>query len=108
MSKVFVVTNQHGHFLDKHREWVDGREPRLLFRSPHKDEAINLVFEVSAKDIYMRAEALQTDLNDKGQPIVEVTTEIPTAAEIEAAEAADSEPEPVAEPPEEESTLATH
>ena len=75
MSKVFVITNQHGHFIDKHRQWVDGRDTRVLFRSPHKDEAINLVFELSSKDIYLRAEAISVDLDDKSQPVVEVTAE---------------------------------
>ncbi len=85
-SNVFVVTNQNGHFLNKHREWVDGREPRLLFRSPHKDEAINLVFEMSSKDIDLRAEAVNVPLNEHNQPQVEVTNPIE-----------DPEPEPEAE-----------
>lgn len=80
MSKVFVVTNQHGHFLDKHRDWVDGRDPKVLFRSRHKDEAVNMVFEMSSKDIYLRAEAIAVEPDDKGQPIVEVTTELPPKA----------------------------
>lgn len=80
MSKVFVVTNQHGHFLNKHREWVDGRDPKLLFRSTHKDEAINLVFEMSTRDIYLRAEAIQVELDKRDQPVVEVTTELPPDA----------------------------
>lgn len=77
MSTVFVVTNQHGHFINKHKEWVDGRDPKLLFRTPHKDEAINLVFELSSKDIYLRAEAISVELDDNKQPIVEVTAEMP-------------------------------
>ena len=82
MNKVFVILNQHGHFINKHKEWVDGREPKLLFRSPHKDEAINLVFELSSKDITLRAEAISVELDDNKQPIVEVTNIIiPPAAE---------------------------
>ncbi|MEE8059395.1 MAG: hypothetical protein V3T17_16395 [Pseudomonadales bacterium] len=77
MSKVFVVTNQHGLFASKQKEWVDGREPKSLFRSPHKDEAINLVFEFSTKDIYLRAEATSVKLDDKKQPVVKVTAELP-------------------------------
>lgn len=88
MSKVYVVTNQHGHFINKHREWVDGRDPKLLFRSKHKDEAINLVFELSSKDISLRAEAIATELDDRDQPSVEVTSFIPTAKELEAENAA--------------------
>lgn len=77
MSQVFVVVNQHGLFANKHKEWVDGREPKQLFHSPHKDEAINLVFELSSKDIYVRAEAISVELNEKKQPIVHVTAPLP-------------------------------
>ncbi|MCR8921448.1 hypothetical protein NO559_01610 [Dasania sp. GY-MA-18] len=79
MSEVYVVTNQDGYFASKHKEWLDGREPKQLFRSPHKDEAINMVFELSAKDIKVRASTLLVELNEKGLPIVEVT--VPLVAE---------------------------
>ena len=87
MSEVFVVKNQEGYFASKQKEWLDGREPRQLFRSPHKDEAINLVFEMSAKDIRVRAETIAVELDDKKFPIVEVTVPlIEKDPEIEIAE----------------------
>lgn len=58
MSNVFVVRNQDGYFATKQKEWACGRDPKILFRSPHRDEAINIVFELSSKDIYLRAEAI--------------------------------------------------
>jgi len=73
MSTVFVVKNQEGYFATKQKEWECGREPKLLFRTPHKDEALNMVFELSSKDIYLRAEAISVELDDKKLPIVEVT-----------------------------------
>lgn len=73
MKQVYVVRNQEGYFATRKKEWECGREPKLLFRSEHKDEAINLVFELSSKDIYLRAEAIAVDLNDDKQPVVEVT-----------------------------------
>lgn len=88
MSESYIVKNQQGYFASKHKEWLDGREPRLLFRSPHKDEAINLVFEMSAKDINVRAEAISCELDDKKNPIVEVIVplvEEPCTPETEAA-----------------------
>jgi hypothetical protein len=83
MSHVFVVVNQQGLFANKHKEWVDGRDAKQLFRSLHKDEALNLVFELSSKDIYLRAEAISVELNDKKQPQVEVTAELVTKEEAE-------------------------
>ena len=76
MSKCFVVKNHHGLYLNKQKEWVDGRENQQLFRSPHKDEAINMVFEMSSKDIYLRAEAISCEMNEKRNPIVEICTDL--------------------------------
>ena len=73
MSEVYIVSNQDGYFASKKKEWLDGREPRLLFRSPHKDEAVNIVFELSSKDITVRAAAITTKLDGHKNPIVEVT-----------------------------------
>lgn len=105
MSKVFVVVNQKGLFANKHKEWTDGREPKLLFRSPHKDEAINLVFELSSKDIDLRAEAIEVDLNEKKQPVVEVTAELPV--NDESIEDAPSVAEGPTKTPETQATIET-
>lgn len=107
MSHVFVVVNQQGLFANKHKEWVDGRDPKQLFRSPHKDEALNLVFELSSKDIYLRAEAISVELDDKKLPVVEVTAEIPTAAEAELLDS-DSDAQTVAESAEQPMSEASH
>lgn len=87
MSQVFVIRNQVGLYLSKQREWVSGHDPQQLYRSAHKDEAINTVFEVTAKDLYLRAAPLECDLNDKGQPVVEPGDRaLVQAPEVEAAE----------------------
>ena len=70
MSHIFVVKNQLGLYLNKQQEWVDGSDSQCLFRTAHKDEAINTVFEVSSRDIYLRAEAFACAIDDKGNPIV--------------------------------------
>lgn len=73
MSSVFVVKNQAGYFATKQKEWECGRDPKLLFRTVHKDEAINMVFELSSKDINLRAEVIAVDQDDKKHPVVEVS-----------------------------------
>ena len=70
MSSVFVIRNQNGHYLGKQQQWLDGRDRRLLYRTPHRDEAVNVVFELSSKDIYLRAEPLLCEL-DNSHPVVE-------------------------------------
>ncbi|MFI2811228.1 MULTISPECIES: hypothetical protein [Microbulbifer] len=70
MSHVYVLTNQHQRFLSKSNEWIDGRDAGKLFRSEHKDVAINQMFEANTRDVSLRIELLQCDLNPKGQPQV--------------------------------------
>jgi len=85
MASVFVVKNQLGLFLNKQQEWVDGRDAHTLYRTTHKDEAINTVFEVSSRDIYLRAEAFACECDEKGNPLVEVTVVPPPPAQEELA-----------------------
>lgn len=73
MASVFVVKNQLGLFLSKQQEWVNGSDSHTLYRTAHRDEAINTVFEVSSRDIYLRAEALACECDEKGNPLVTVT-----------------------------------
>lgn len=68
MSSVFILRNQHGLFISRQGEWVSGREATGLFRTSHKDQAINEMFEVSAKDHQQRVEILSVSTNDKGIP----------------------------------------
>lgn len=70
MSHVYVLTNQHKQFLSKGNEWLDGREAGKLFRSPHKDVAINQMFEANTRDVDLRIELLRCELSAKGQPQV--------------------------------------
>ncbi|WKD49637.1 hypothetical protein [Microbulbifer spongiae] len=70
MIHVYVLSNQHQQFLSKSGEWLDGREPSRLFRSEHKDIAINQMFEANTRDVSLRIELLQCDLNNKGQPLI--------------------------------------
>lgn len=70
MNTVFVIQNQHGHYLSKQKDWTDGKDRRQLFRTAHHDEAVNQVFELSSKDISLRANALSCELDDSGHPQV--------------------------------------
>lgn len=68
MSHVYVLTNQHKQFLSKSNEWIDGRDANRLFRSEHKDVAINQMFEANTRNVSLRIELLSCELNAKGQP----------------------------------------
>ena len=70
MAKLFILQNQHGYFLGKQGDWLDGRQPNSLFRTLHKDEAINQQFEAGSQDYSLRITSVQVEGNAKGQPIL--------------------------------------
>lgn len=80
MNTVFAIKNQHGLYLNKHQEWVDGRDGQSLFRTAHRDEAINTVFEMSSRDIHVRAEVIACALDEKGNPLAEPMAAEPATA----------------------------
>lgn len=70
MAMLYILQNQHGYFLSKQGEWLDGRQPNALYRTSHKDEAINQQFEAGSKDYSLRIQSLNVDANAKGLPII--------------------------------------
>lgn len=71
MSELFILQNQDKLFLGKQKDWLDGRDLGGLFKTVHKDEAINQMFEVSSKDYTQRVKVLSCRANEKGLPIIE-------------------------------------
>lgn len=71
MSELFILQNQQRLFLGKHNQWVDGRDPNALYKTSYKDEAINLMVEVSAKDYTQRIKLVSCQANDKGLPLLD-------------------------------------
>lgn len=71
MSDVYIIQNQDKLFLSKQRTWVDGREPAGLYRTAHRDEAINEKFEVNAKDYSQRVALVSCTLNERGVPMID-------------------------------------
>ena len=70
MAEVFILQNQHQHYLSKQNLWLDGRDPGALFKTLHKDEAINQMVEVSSKDYTQRIKILVVEQNEKGLPMI--------------------------------------
>jgi hypothetical protein len=104
-NTVFVVKNQHNLYLSKQQEWVDGADNQSLYRTRHRDEAINSVFEVSSRDIYLRAEAVACELDAKGNPAL-ATVQAASSAKIASPEELDMDEEPASADPEEASPEA--
>lgn len=79
-ATVYVIRSQAGQFLSRQLEWVDAHDGPALYRTVHRDEAVNTVFEVSARDIHLRAEAVACPLDGKGQPAPQQIAPRPAAA----------------------------
>jgi hypothetical protein len=71
MSDVFVIRNQLGHYWGKSKAWVDGRDARTVQRVKHQDEAVNLLFELSSKDVDLRGEVITAAVSDRNEPLLE-------------------------------------
>ncbi len=89
MSSTFVVRNQLGQYWGKKKKWVDGTDPKRVLVCKHEDEGVNLLVELSAKDIDLRGEVAAVELNQRGIPQVE-----PSAHLIVEAPEPEQEPEP--------------
>jgi len=71
MSETFVVCNQLGQFWGKKKRWVDGNKARKIMLCKHADEGLNLLVELSSKDIDLRGEVIPVALDERGLPEVE-------------------------------------
>lgn len=71
MSELFILQNQDKLFLGRQNNWLDGRDLAALFKTAHKDEAINQMFEASSKDYTQRIKVLTCSANEKGLPLID-------------------------------------
>jgi len=71
MSQTFILQNQDKLFFGKNKEWVDGYDANALFKTAHKDEAVNQMFEITSKDYQQRVKVISCELNDKGLPVID-------------------------------------
>lgn len=69
MADVFIIKNQDGYFLGKTGDWLDGREPQHIFRTEHKDEAVNQLFETNSKNYDLRLSIESFPSNKRKIPI---------------------------------------
>lgn len=73
MSDLFILQNQDKLFLGRQNNWLDGRDLAALYKTAHKDEAINQMVEASSKDYKQRIKMLTCSANEKGLPVIDPT-----------------------------------
>lgn len=66
MSEVYIIRNQDHLYLNKHGEWVDGSDSHTLFRTSHRDEALNMKVELSVRHPQLRLSLVTGALDEKG------------------------------------------
>lgn len=85
---VFVVRDQQGLYWIKSGDWIDGREPQRVMKFAHRDEAVNQLVELSAKNTDLRGEVLSCEVNARGEPELEPSdVRTPLLAELAAEKA---------------------
>lgn len=71
MSELYILQNQDKLFLGKQKDWLDGRDRNSLYKTPHKDEAVNQRAEISAKDYTQRISLLICPVDERGLPVID-------------------------------------
>lgn len=72
MDQIFILQNQDKFFFDKNKEWADGYDASQLYKTIHKDEAINQMVEISAKDYQQRIKIIACNPDEKGLPSIDI------------------------------------
>lgn len=67
---IFILQNQHQQYLEKSLEWNNEAAANQLFKTPHKDVALNQLMELNSKDILLRASVISCELNSAGNPVL--------------------------------------
>ena len=90
MSELFVIRNQLGQYWGRTKRWVDGTKPRRVLTFKHRDEGLNQLVELSAKDVALRGDVIAVEEDDRGVPSVEASEHLfPDEEELLKAEQAD-------------------
>jgi len=69
-KQLFILQNQDKYFLSKNNEWVDGTDLKGLFKTPHRDIAVNQLFEVNSHDYTQRIQVLDCPSEGRNDPVI--------------------------------------
>ena len=73
MDRSFILKNQDGHYWGRSKEWADGSDRSRVAQYKHRDEASNTVFELSSKEVGLRAEILEMTLKEGKLPKLSIS-----------------------------------
>lgn len=68
--KTYILQTRDGQCLNKDLEWAFDADLNAIFRTPHRDIALNQLIELNAKDSDIRAAVVECAADSKGRPIL--------------------------------------
>ena len=71
---LFILKDAVGNLLTKDLLWASDCEVTELFRTPHKDVALNQLLEINAGDVELRAQIVACEVDNKNRPIISSST----------------------------------
>ncbi|MBV1932049.1 MAG: hypothetical protein KUG71_10070 [Porticoccaceae bacterium] len=86
---LFILRDAVGNLLTKDLLWASDCTVTELFRTPHKDVALNQLLEINAGDVELRAQIVACEVDNKNRPIITSSTV--------ASNQASSDPQPAAQ-----------
>ncbi len=71
---LFIVKDAVGNLLTKDLMWAKDCAVTDLFKTPHKDIALNQLLEINAGDVQLRAQIVACEVDNKNRPIIDRNT----------------------------------
>jgi hypothetical protein len=68
---LYIIQSASGNFLDKHLVWLEAPQVSQLFRTSHRDVALNQLIELNTKDVHLRAWVIACESNEHGDPVID-------------------------------------
>ena len=79
MTDVFVLCNQHNEYLTKSVEWLGAGDSKTLYRTEHRDEAINQKVELTVKHPELRIKVVKASVANNGRVQIDGAECLPKA-----------------------------
>jgi hypothetical protein len=67
---LFIVRDATGNLLTKDLSWTMDCVTTELFKTPHKDVALNQLLELNASDVGLRAQIVACEVDNKNRPVI--------------------------------------
>jgi hypothetical protein len=97
-KSVFIIQNQHQQYLDTDDQWSNTDSDQTAFFSPHRDVALNKLFEMTLADPLLRGTVTSCPADERGKPLLDrQSVDVPADGNTEAAAISDSPPDCVAD-----------